>query len=44
MRSPPPSRRGVEQGGRDVYRREPVRDTSHPLLNMDNVICAPPHT
>jgi D-3-phosphoglycerate dehydrogenase len=25
----------------DVYEEEPVRDTSHPLLNMDNVICTP---
>jgi D-3-phosphoglycerate dehydrogenase / 2-oxoglutarate reductase len=25
----------------DVYEEEPVRDTSHPLLNMDNVVCTP---
>jgi D-3-phosphoglycerate dehydrogenase len=25
----------------DVYEEEPVRDTSHPLLNMPNVICTP---
>jgi D-3-phosphoglycerate dehydrogenase len=25
----------------DVYEEEPVRDTQHPLLNMDNVICTP---
>jgi D-3-phosphoglycerate dehydrogenase len=25
----------------DVYDEEPVRNTSHPLLNMDNVICTP---
>ena len=25
----------------DVYEDEPVRDTSHPLLNMDNVVCTP---
>jgi D-3-phosphoglycerate dehydrogenase / 2-oxoglutarate reductase len=25
----------------DVYEREPLRDTSDPLLNMDNVICTP---
>jgi D-3-phosphoglycerate dehydrogenase len=25
----------------DVYEDEPLRDTSHPLLNMDNVICTP---
>jgi D-3-phosphoglycerate dehydrogenase len=25
----------------DVYEEEPVRDTSHPLLNMANVICTP---
>jgi D-3-phosphoglycerate dehydrogenase len=25
----------------DVYEDEPVRDTSHPLLNMANVICTP---
>ena len=25
----------------DVYEDEPVRDTKHPLLNMDNVICTP---
>jgi D-3-phosphoglycerate dehydrogenase len=25
----------------DVYDEEPVRDVSHPLLNMDNVICTP---
>ncbi len=25
----------------DVYEEEPVRDTAHPLLNMDNVICTP---
>jgi D-3-phosphoglycerate dehydrogenase len=25
----------------DVYEEEPLRDTSHPLLNMPNVICTP---
>lgn len=25
----------------DVYESEPVRDTAHPLLNMDNVVCTP---
>src|SRR3954453_6342897 len=25
----------------DVYEEEPVRDTAHPLLNMNNVICTP---
>ena len=25
----------------DVYEDEPLRDTSHPLLNMDNAICTP---
>jgi len=25
----------------DVYEQEPVRDTSHPLLNMPNVVCTP---
>lgn len=25
----------------DVYDEEPVLDTTHPLLNMDNVICTP---
>ncbi|WNK00765.1 D-2-hydroxyacid dehydrogenase family protein [Thalassospiraceae bacterium LMO-JJ14] len=25
----------------DVYDAEPVTDTAHPLLNMDNVICTP---
>ena len=25
----------------DVYEEEPVTDTSHPLLNMDNVVCTP---
>lgn len=25
----------------DVYEEEPLRDPSHPLLNMDNVICTP---
>ena len=25
----------------DVYEEEPVRDTSHPLLNRDNVVCTP---
>lgn len=25
----------------DVYEDEPVRDTSHPLFQMDNVICTP---
>jgi D-3-phosphoglycerate dehydrogenase len=25
----------------DVYESEPMRDTSHPLLAMDNVICTP---
>jgi D-3-phosphoglycerate dehydrogenase len=25
----------------DVYEEEPLRDTKHPLLNMDNVICTP---
>ena len=25
----------------DVYEEEPMRDTSHPLLNMPNVVCTP---
>jgi D-3-phosphoglycerate dehydrogenase len=25
----------------DVYEDEPVRDTAHPLLNLDNAICTP---
>ena len=25
----------------DVYEDEPLRDTSHPLLTMDNVVCTP---
>ena len=25
----------------DVYEEEPVRDTNHPLLRMDNVVCTP---
>jgi D-3-phosphoglycerate dehydrogenase len=25
----------------DVYEKEPLRDTSDPLLNMDNVVCVP---
>lgn len=25
----------------DVYEQEPVRDTSHPLLNLPNVVCTP---
>lgn len=25
----------------DVFEDEPMRDTAHPLLNMDNVICTP---
>ncbi len=25
----------------DVFDEEPVRDTTHPLLNMDNVVCTP---
>jgi D-3-phosphoglycerate dehydrogenase len=25
----------------DVYEEEPIRDTGHPLLNMDNVVCTP---
>jgi D-3-phosphoglycerate dehydrogenase len=25
----------------DVYEDEPLRDTTHPLLNMDNVVCTP---
>ena len=25
----------------DVYEDEPMRDTSHPLLTMDNVVCTP---
>lgn len=25
----------------DVYEDEPLRDTDHPLLNMDNVVCTP---
>jgi D-3-phosphoglycerate dehydrogenase len=25
----------------DVYAKEPLRDTSDPLLNMDNVVCTP---
>ncbi len=29
------------KAGVDVYEEEPLRDTGHPLLNMDNVICTP---
>ena len=25
----------------DVFEEEPLRDTGHPLLNMDNVVCTP---
>jgi D-3-phosphoglycerate dehydrogenase / 2-oxoglutarate reductase len=25
----------------DVYEQEPMRDTDHPLLRMDNVVCTP---
>ncbi len=25
----------------DVYEQEPMRDTTHPLLNMENVVCTP---
>ncbi len=25
----------------DVYENEPMLDTGHPLLNMDNVVCTP---
>jgi D-3-phosphoglycerate dehydrogenase len=25
----------------DVYEEEPMRDTKHPLLNMENVVCTP---
>ena len=25
----------------DVYEDEPLRDTDHPLLRMDNVVCTP---
>jgi D-3-phosphoglycerate dehydrogenase / 2-oxoglutarate reductase len=25
----------------DVYEDEPVREPTHPLLNMDNVVCTP---
>jgi D-3-phosphoglycerate dehydrogenase len=25
----------------DVYEEEPLLDTHHPLLNMDNVVCTP---
>lgn len=25
----------------DVYEFEPLLDSSHPLLNMDNVVCTP---
>ncbi len=25
----------------DVYEEEPVRDTNHPLIGMDNVVCTP---
>jgi D-3-phosphoglycerate dehydrogenase len=25
----------------DVFEQEPVRDTAHPLLNMENVVCTP---
>jgi D-3-phosphoglycerate dehydrogenase len=25
----------------DVYEEEPMRDTRHPLLNMENVVCTP---
>jgi len=24
-----------------VYEEEPMRDTTHPLLNMENVVCTP---
>lgn len=27
--------------GVDVYEHEPVRDTHHPLISMDNVVCTP---
>src|SRR6187401_2428746 len=27
--------------GVDVYEDEPLLDTTHPLLNMDNVVCTP---
>jgi D-3-phosphoglycerate dehydrogenase len=27
--------------GVDVYEEEPLLDTAHPLLNMDNVVCTP---
>ena len=27
--------------GVDVYEEEPLLDTTHPLLNMDNVVCTP---
>ena len=27
--------------GVDVYEEEPLTDTTHPLLNMDNVVCTP---
>jgi D-3-phosphoglycerate dehydrogenase len=25
----------------DVFDQEPLRDASHPLLSMDNVVCTP---
>jgi D-3-phosphoglycerate dehydrogenase len=25
----------------DVYEEEPLRDTNHPLLTMENVVCTP---
>ena len=25
----------------DVFEEEPLRDTAHPLLDMDNVVCTP---
>jgi len=25
----------------DVYEEEPMRNTAHPLLDMDNVVCTP---
>ena len=25
----------------DVYETEPLRDADHPLLNLDNTLCAP---
>src|SRR5438445_4489815 len=27
----------------DVFEDEPLLDTSHPLLQMDNVVCTPPY-